>query len=209
MENSNNTIKISGVVASLPVLNHETFGEKFYYTTMETTRTSSNTDEVPVIFSERLVNPEDIQVGDHLSLDGQVRTFNKKIETAAGEKSRLVITVFARELTKLDEEQYRDTNEVNLIGYVCKEPVYRKTPLGREICDILVAINRPYGKSDYVPCISWGRNARYASDFEVGKQIELRGRFQSRKYFKKIDVDHTEERTAYEVSVSRIHEIED
>ena len=124
-------------------------------------------------------------------------------------KNRLVLSVFARELEFIEEESDElKSNQIYLDGYICKEPIYRKTPLGREIADLLIAVNRSYGKSDYIPCICWGRNARFASGFEVGSHVEIWGRIQSREYVKKINENETEKRIAYEVSVSKIERFE-
>ena len=172
---------------------------------MNIPRESGNIDTVPVMVSERMCNIEDIKVGKLYEVVGQFRSYNRHEE----QKNRLVLSVFVRELEFIDEElDGAKTNSIFLDGYICKLPVYRKTPLGREIADLLLAVNRPYGKSDYIPCICWGRNARYASAFEVGEHVQIIGRIQSRTYIKKLSDTLTEERTAYEVSVSKLECVE-
>ena len=203
----NNSIKVSGEVLSEPTFNHEVYGEKFYVFTLGSSRSSATVDELPICISERLVNLESIVVGELIMVTGQVRTFNKRNENE--NKAHLVINVFARELEFIDDSDREDFNEVTLTGYLCKEPNYRTTPLGREICDMLLAVNRPYGKSDYIPAIAWGRNAGWANTLEVGTKLTLKGRLQSRKYQKKIgeNPDGTPiatENTAYEMSVSKL-----
>ena len=146
-----------------------------------------------------------ITVGYVLRANGQFRSYNRHEE----KKNRLVLSVFVRELEFTEEElENSKTNQIFLDGYICKPPVYRKTPLGREIADILLAVNRPYGKSDYIPCICWGRNARFASGFEVGGHTQIWGRIQSREYMKKIDEEESEKRIAYEISVSKLEYLE-
>lgn len=207
MEITNNSIIVSGEVLDTPVFNHEVFGEGFYVFPLGSMRSSGNVDELPVCVSERLVDIDSIVPGAVIKVEGQVRTFNKRNEQNT--KAHLVINVFARELEFIDDEDKHDCNEVELNGYLCKQPNYRTTPLGREICDLLVAVNRPYGKSDYIPSVTWGRNASWANTLEVGTKLTLKGRLQSRKYQKKIgeNPDGTaigEERTAYELSVSKM-----
>jgi primosomal replication protein N len=155
--------------------------------------------------SERLVNTEEDYTGQIIHVTGQFRSYNRHEE----KKNRLVLSVFVRELEFLDEVgEDEKTNQIFLDGYICKEPIYRKTPLGREIADVLLAVNRSYGKSDYIPCICWGRNARFASGFEVGSHIQILGRIQSREYVKRIGEEETQRRIAYEVSVSKIDLLE-
>ena len=157
------------------------------------------------MISERLVDVTQDYVGEYIEIHGQFRSYNRHEE----QKNRLVLSVFVRELEFMDEEvENSKTNQIFLDGYICKAPVYRKTPLGREIADVLLAVNRPYGKSDYIPCICWGRNARYASAFEVGGHVLIWGRIQSREYMKRIGENETEKRVAYEVSVSKLEYME-
>ena len=176
------------------------YGEGFYVFDMNIPRESGNIDTVPVMVSERMCNIEDIKVGKLYEVVGQFRSYNRHEE----KKNRLILSVFAVELNPVTEGEFIGENHIDLDGYVCKEPVYRKTPLGREIADLLIAVNRAYGKSDYIPCITWGRNARFASTLEVGQRVQLQGRIQSREYVKKISEDNSERHTAYELSASRI-----
>lgn len=209
IRNENNNVRLQGYVAKTglddngkPVFNHEVFGEKFYQFHLEVARQSDTDDVLPITVSERLVDIDSIQEGDYVEVVGQVRTYNKVTE--GGKK--LLISVFAQEITINGEHSVNANkdNSVELMGFICKEPVYRKTPLGREICDLLLAVNRPYGKSDYIPCICWGRNARFAASLAISTQLEVKGRLQSREYIKKLDEDNTEKRVAYELSVSKL-----
>lgn len=164
-------------------------------------RLSDSEDRIPVMVSERLVDVTQDYVGQYVEIHGQFRSYNRHEE----KHNRLVLSAFARELKFLEEEDsLAPVNQIFLDGYICKPPVYRKTPLGREIADLLLAVNRPYGKSDYIPCICWGRNARYASAFEVGGHVLIWGRIQSREYMKRIGENETQKRIAYEVSVSKL-----
>lgn len=206
----NNKIELCGVIASTPELNHKNYGENFYGFRLSCSRKSTEKDMLPIIISDRLVEIKDLQVGKKISVEGQVRTFNKHI---SDDKRKLLIMVFARDVREVEEEESESApefnNNVKLSGYICKPPVYRVTPKGREIADVLIAVNRTYGKADYIPCITWGRNARYTGNLDVGTRIDVEGRLQSREYTKKLD-DGTEEiRTAYEISVSRIEESEE
>ena len=167
-------------------------------------RLSNSKDRIPLMISERLIDVTKDYTGEFIMVNGQFRSYNRH----EGSKNRLVLSVFAREAAFVEAEDDKvKSNQIFLDGFICKPPVYRKTPLGREIADMLVAVNRPYGKSDYIPCISWGRNARFASNFEVGSRVQIWGRIQSREYVKKLEDDRTEKRTAYEVSVSKMEEI--
>lgn len=169
-------------------------------------RLSDSTDLIPVMVSERLLDVNEDYKGLKISVIGQFRSYNRHEE----KKNKLVLSVFAREIDFVDDiEESAKTNQIFLDGYICKAPIYRKTPLGREIADLLLAVNRPYGKSDYIPCICWGRNARFASTFEVGSRCAIWGRIQSREYMKKISEDQLERRTAYEVSVSKLEIVEE
>ena len=184
---------------------HEIFGEGFYMLDVEVARLSESCDIIPLMISERLIDVEEDYKGAYVCVSGQFRSYNRHEE----KKNRLVLSVFVRELEFVNEEsENANTNQIFLDGYICKAPVYRKTPLGREIADILLAVNRPYGKSDYIPCICWGRNARFASGFEVGGHTQIWGRIQSREYVKKIDEEESERRVAYEVSVSKLEYLE-
>lgn len=205
MDFENNRVKISGMVCSGFTFSHDVFGEGFYIMKVDVGRKSEAVDFIPVMVSDRLVDVEKDYNGMYVEISGQFRSYNRQ----DGEKSRLVLSVFAREIEFKEECSGLDTNDISLTGYICKQPVYRKTPLGREVTDVLLAVNRPYGKSDYIPCIVWGRNARFAEALSVGTCVEIFGRIQSREYQKKISENEFETRTAYEVSVSRIEEVEE
>lgn len=197
----NNQVTIMGEVVSTFTFSHEVFGEGFYMVDISVRRLSNSVDRIPVMMSERLIDVTKDYTGEFLMVCGQFRSYNRHDE----QKNRLVLSVFAREVSFIEEElDGAKTNNILLDGYICKLPVYRKTPLGREIADLLLAVNRPYGKSDYIPCICWGRNARFASAFEVGEHVQILGRIQSREYVKKISETETQKRTAYEVSVSKL-----
>ncbi len=195
----NNFVEMTGVVVEVGVFSHEVYGEGFYRFYLLSERLSEQSDILPITVSERLLVDQDIQKGTHVKIKGQLRSYNNYSES----KSRLVLTIFVREIVTLDTEVLQNCNEIQLHGFLCKPPIYRKTPFGREISDILLAVNRAYGKSDYIPCIAWGRNARYIATLAVGTAITLTGRVQSRTYTKKMG-DTTEERTAYEVSITKI-----
>ena len=197
----NNQVSVIGEIVSEFTFSHEVFGEGFYMMDVLVRRLSDSADIIPVMISERLINVEEDYTGEYIRVAGQFRSYNRHEE----KKNRLVLSVFAREVEFLEDEvENAKTNQIYLDGYICKTPVYRKTPLGREIADLLIAVNRPYGKSDYIPCICWGRNARFASGFEVGGHAQIWGRIQSREYVKKIDEEESEKRIAYEVSVSKL-----
>ena len=197
----NNQVTIMGKVATEFSFSHEVFGEGFYMVEVEVKRLSNSEDRIPLMISERLIDVTQDYPGESIMVHGQFRSYNRHEE----QKNRLVLSVFVREISFMEEEpDGTKTNSIWLDGYICKEPIYRKTPLGREIADLLLAVNRPYGKSDYIPCICWGRNARYASGFEVGEHVQLLGRIQSREYVKRISDTETEKRIAYEVSVSKL-----
>ena len=197
----NNQVTIMGKVATEFSFSHEVFGEGFYMVEVEVKRLSNSEDRIPLMISERLIDVTQDYTGEYIMVHGQFRSYNRHEE----QKNRLVLSVFVREISFMEEEpDGTKTNSIWLDGYICKEPIYRKTPLGREIADLLLAVTRPYGKSDYIPCICWGRNARYASGFEVGEHVQLLGRIQSREYVKRISDTETEKRVAYEVSVSKL-----
>ena len=197
----NNQVTIMGQVASEFEFSHEVFGEGFYIVELLVKRLSNSCDRIPLMVSERLIDVTQDYTGEFIMASGQFRSYNRHEE----QKNRLVLSVFVREISFMEEEpDGSKTNSILLDGYICKEPIYRKTPLGREIADLLLAVNRPYGKSDYIPCICWGRNARYASGFEVGEHVQVLGRIQSREYVKKLSETETEKRVAYEVSVSKL-----
>ncbi len=195
----NNSIYIAGKVTEECVFSHEVYGEGFYLFKISSERLSDNEDILPITISERLIEKEKLTLGTRVEVIGQLRSYNNY----GSKKNKLVLTIFAREISLLEEETEQNPNQIFLNGFICKPPVYRKTPFGREISDILVAVNRAYNKSDYIPCIAWGRNARYLSNLAVGENIKIWGRMQSRKYQKK-NGDILEERIAYEVSISKI-----
>lgn len=202
----NNQVVIAGEIVSGFTYSHEVYGEGFYMVEVSVNRLSNYADFIPVMVSERLIDVTQNYEGQYICVTGQFRSYNRHEE----KKNRLVLSVFAREIEFIEEPgDDVKTNQIFLDGYICKEPIYRKTPLGREIADLLVAVNRSYGKSDYIPCICWGRNARYASGFEVGTHVQIWGRIQSREYVKKINEFETEKRIAYEVSVSKIDACEE
>ena len=195
----NNQVYLSGQIASAPEFSHEIMGEKFYDTTVSVERLSGQSDVIPITVSDRLMEGQNFEIGNLIGLIGQFRSYNKIVDG----KSKLVLRVFVRELCECDENA---PNVIELEGYVCKQPVYRTTPFKREIADLLIAVNRAYNKSDYIPAIAWGRNARYASTFDVGDKIHLVGRIQSRIYQKSLDDGTIEERIAYEVSITRFEQ---
>ncbi|MGI5982782.1 MAG: single-stranded DNA-binding protein [Sakamotonia sp.] len=197
----NNRVTVIGTIVSDFTFSHAVFGEGFYLVDLSVNRLSEQADVIPLMVSERLMDVTKDYRGCTIEADGQFRSYNRH----EGVKNRLVLSIFVREIQFLEEfTDYTRTNQIFLDGYICKEPIYRKTPLGREIADLLVAVNRPYGKSDYIPCIAWGRNARFASGFSVGTRIQIWGRVQSREYTKKLSDTECEKRTAYEVSVSKL-----
>ncbi len=197
-EFDNNRVYLCGKVVSTPQFSHEVFGEGFYEINLEVNRLSEQFDIIPVTISDRLMKGVNLSVGSILALNGQFRSYNKLVDN----KSKLMLTVFVREI--IEPIAGQNCNIIELEGYLCKPPVYRMTPFKREICDLLLAVNRAYNKSDYLPCIAWGRNARFVNDLTVGEKIYLTGRIQSRQYQKRIDAELTQTRTAYEVSINKI-----
>ena len=203
----NNKIYVSGRVASEMEYSHEVYGEGFYSFKLEVARLSNIFDVLPVTISERLLDISTFTVGTQAHIWGQIRSYNSYIESER--RNRLLLTVFARDLEKICEAENMETdkkspNDVFLNGYICKPPTHRLTPFGREITDLLVAVNRSYNKSDYIPCIAWGRNSRYASGLGVGENIKIWGRMQSREYQKKYEDGSVEDRVAYEVSIAKL-----
>ncbi len=202
----NNKVYVSGEIMSKFEFSHEVCSGKFYTSSILTFRMSGTPDIIPIMVSDRLVDVKADWKGRYIKVEGQFRSYNKH----EGDRNRLILSVFAREFEECEELPFdNDKNTIVLDGYLCKEPKYRRTPLGREITDILLVVNRPYGKSDYIPCICWGRNARLAESLEAGTRIQIEGRIQSREYQKKISDTETETRTAYEVSVGKISVIEE
>lgn len=198
MEEMGNYLRLSGVLEDAPVYGHEVFSEKFYYATLCVPRLSGAEDLLPITLSERLMNGLTLKAGTPLALEGQLRSYNKVIDGAA----RLLVTGFAQRLIPSDGDE--NPNQVHLTGALCKLPSYRITPFGREIADVMIAVNRAYGKSDYIPCIAWGRTARFAAQLKVGDRVQLLGRFQSRAYQKQLPDGTTLSKMAYEVSIGRL-----
>ena len=205
----NNHLVLVGKVTSEKTYSHEIYGEKFYIFDLEVPRLSSAVDIIPITVSERLLTSLDLQIGKTLSVEGQFRSYN----SYQNERNKLILTVFAKDIIEVEnqeseneenQEEKKDTvtNEVILSGYVCKKPIYRQTPFDREIADLLLAVNRAYNKSDYIPCIAWGRNARFCQNMEIGAEVKITGRVQSRSYEKKHEDGTTETRVAYEVSIA-------
>ena len=201
----NNHLLFVGKVTINKKFSHEIYGESFYIFDLEVARLSGNSDIIPITISERLILEKELEIGDKVAIEGQFRSYN----SYENEKNRLILTVFAKDIKYLSEEDEENSsekvsNEVTLIGYICKKPIYRQTPFGREISDILLAVNRAYNKSDYIPAIAWGRNARFCQNIEVGTKVKITGRVQSRNYEKKFEDGTTQTRTAYEVSISSL-----
>lgn len=206
----NNHIVLVGKVTSEKKFSHEIYGEKFYIFDLSVPRLSGNSDIIPITISERLMIDGDLPVGTKITVEGQFRSYNSYGEG----KNKLVLTVFAKNVELLEDQESevearKDfvSNEVTLIGYICKKPIYRQTPFGREIADILLAVNRAYSKSDYIPCIAWGRTARFCENMEVGTEVKVIGRVQSRQYEKKYEDGTVENKVAYEVSVGSLEVI--
>lgn len=199
----NNKVFLQGRVVSAPSFSHDVFDEGFYILKLAIPRLSGQEDIIPITISERLLSSREIKVGDTIAVKGQFRSYNK----LENEKSRLVLTVFVRELCEIENEI--NPNTIEIFGYICKAPIYRTTPFNREITDMLMAVNRSYNKSDYIPCITWGRNARFVASMPVGTKLSVVGRIQSREYMKKYDeISEPVKKTAYEISVSKVNTCE-
>ena len=203
----NNHLVLVGKVTSDKKFSHEIYGEKFYIFDLEVPRLSGNADIIPITISERLLEKEDLEIDKKIIVEGQFRSYN----SYQNERNKLVLTVFAKDVKFIenqDEEIQASkdfvSNEVTLNGYICKKPIYRQTPFGREIADLLLAVNRAYNKSDYIPCIAWGRNARFCENIEVGTEVKVVGRVQSRTYEKKYEDGTSETKVAYEVTISSL-----
>ena len=194
----NNRVFLMGEIVSEATFSHEVYGEGFYELFVRVMRLSGQADILPVTISERLIEGNDLKVGSRICALGQFRSYNK----LEGGRSRLMLTVFVRELA--EESAARNPNSIVLSGYICKPPVYCTTPFNREIADLLIAVNRAYNKSDYIPCIAWGRNARFVQNLKVGDRVALSGRIQSREYVKRLSETQSVTMTAYEVSVSKL-----
>jgi len=200
----NNKIYLEGKVHSELKFSHEMYGEGFYTFYLEVPRLSEVSDVLYVTVSERLVIGMDIKVGSELVVEGQLRSYNKFIDGA----NRLILTVFARNID-FCLERSKNPNQILLNGFICKQPIYRTTPFGREISDVLLAVNRAYNKSDYIPTIAWGRNSRFCRQLNVGDNIRVWGRLQSREYQKKVSENETVKKIAYEVSISKMEKVSD
>lgn len=207
-EMDTNMVKLVGKIASEKEFSHEMYGEGFYSLQIEVPRLSESVDILPITVSERLLVNMDLSIGGYIIVEGQLRSYNRYIDNS----NRLILTIFAKDVYIPDEDELveilRKPNEIYLDGYICKKPIYRTTPFGREITDVLIAVNRAYNKSDYIPCIAWGRNARFCEKMLVGDHIRLWGRIQSREYHKKHHTGELEEKIAFEVSVSKLEYIE-
>lgn len=207
-EQENNKVTLSGEIVSNFEFSHEVFGEGFYTAMLASERTSTVKEIIPITVSERLVDVKTDWIERFVKVSGQFQSYNKHEK----KRNHLILSVFTREFEDITEERafgLEDENLTSLDGYICKKPVYRKTPLGREIADILLAVNRKYGKSDYIPCVAWGRNARFAGKLEIGTRLQIDGRIQSREYQKRIEDGVYEMRTAYEVSVNKLTVVEE
>ncbi len=205
---NNNEASVIGKAVSYPVFSHNHYDENFYILELEVPRLSENSDKVNIMLSEKLLDINSIDIGDIYEVHGQFRSYNNY----SGNGNKLILVLFAKEIELKAASIFSEDikpNHLHLNGFICKEPVYRTTPFGREITDLLVAVNRSYGKSDYIPCIAWGRNAKYSSKLNVGDNVEIWGRMQSREYQKKLEGGETVAKTAFEVSVSRINLIEE
>ncbi|MBO4816152.1 MAG: single-stranded DNA-binding protein [Clostridia bacterium] len=203
----NNYLSLIGTIISEKKFSHEIYGESFYLFNLEVPRLSDNSDIIPITISERLIANFDLTIGRKIVVEGQFRSYN----SYENERNKLVLTVFAKDIMEykeVEQEEEKVSNEVTLNGYICKKPIYRQTPFGREIADLLLAVNRAYNKSDYIPCIAWGRNARFCENMEVGTEVKVVGRVQSRIYEKKFEDGTVEQRVAYEVSIANLEVID-
>ena len=198
LEKQNNKVYLSGEIVTEARFSHEIYGEGFYEMDVLVKRLSGQSDILPITVSERLIEKSNLKIGSYLSAIGQFRSYNKQVDG----KSKLMLTVFVREI--LDVNYSQNPNVIVLTGFICKPPIYRTTPFCREIADLLIAVNRAYNKSDYIPCIAWGRNARFVKNLQVGERVVLSGRIQSREYQKKLSETETILMTAYEVSISKL-----
>ena len=198
LEKQNNKVYLSGEIVTEARFSHEIYGEGFYEMDVLVKWLSGQSDILPITVSERLIEKSNLKIGSYLSAIGQFRSYSKQVDG----KSKLMLTVFVREI--LDVNYSQNPNVIVLTGFICKPPIYRTTPFCREIADLLIAVNRAYNKSDYIPCIAWGRNARFVKNLQVGERVVLSGRIQSREYQKKLSETETKLMTAYEVSISKL-----
>lgn len=207
----NNNLTLVGKITEEKKFSHEIYGEKFYTFGLSVPRLSGNADVIPITISERLFKEDELVVDKKIRIKGQFRSYNSYEEN----RNRLILTVFAKDIEFLESQEEivasKDlvSNEVILIGFICKTPIYRQTPFGREITDILLAVNRAYNKSDYIPCIAWGRNARFCSKMPVGTEVKITGRIQSRIYEKKHEDGTIESRVAYEISIANLEMVDE
>ena len=201
---TNNEVQLEGIVDSNPEYSHEIYGEGFCKLRLKVPRLSDNYDTVILTVSERMLGDIDLYIGRYIQVTGQFRSYNNYSDDG----NKLILTVFVKNIYDMTED-FDSPNSIYLNGYICKSPVYRTTPFGREICDVLIAVNRQYGKSDYIPCITWGRNAKFTGNLAVGTNIKLWGRIQSRDYKKKISEDEFVEKTAFEVSVTKLETVKE
>lgn len=205
MENGNNHATLIGIVEDAPTFGHSHCGESFYNFVLKVKRLSENTDDINITISEKLLKALELLPGDEVEVSGQYRSYNNY----SGVGNKLILTLFVQDIKRTDElSDIENPNKIYLNGFICKPPIFRTTPFGREIADIILAVNRAYGKSDYIPCIAWGRNAKFASCLKVGDRIELWGRIQSREYQKKISEEDTVTKVAYEISISKLQAME-
>ena len=198
----NNSIHLEGTLLSKLEFSHEMYGEKFYTFDLEVMRLSDSKDILGITVSDRLITNMSLEIGTEIIVEGQLRSYNKFVDGS----NKLILTVFARDINPC-EEKSKNPNEIFLDGYICKEPIYRTTPFGREIADVLLAVNRAYNKSDYIPTIAWGRNSRFCQTLEVGDNIRIWGRLQSREYQKKVSDNEIVKKIAYEVSISKMERV--
>lgn len=199
----NNIITLIGTVDSAPQFSHKVMEEDFYTLTLKVPRLSETNDILPVTIPSSIYDETLLSVGNCIKVKGQLRSYNKYTET----KTRLILTVFAKEISSATSDECENPNDIFINGYICKQPIYRKTPFGREITDLIVAVNRAFNRSDYIPAIAWGKNAIYADSLEVGNNVMLWGRLQSRNYNKKLLDNEIEVRTAYELSITKIENL--
>ena len=197
--NENNYVRITGYVDKF-IYNHTAYDERFYSSFVHSQRRSGTVDDIPVIASEYLVKKDDLD-GKYVEIDGKFRSMNMEVEG----KSKLILQLFVKNIRIVKTKEYADDeNEIILDGFLVKNPIYRVTPNGRQIADLMIAVNRPLGRSDYIPCICWGKSAKWAENLEVGTEIFVQGRIQSREYVKRLSEDESEIRTAYEVSIGKM-----
>ena len=199
----NNIITLTGTVETEAQFSHSVLDEEFYSFMLRVPRLSENDDILPITIPERQLDSILIQPGNKIKVKGQLRSYNKYTE----QKTRLILTVFAKGIAPALPDDDSNPNEIFVNGFICKEPIYRRTPFGREITDLIIAVNRAFNRSDYIPAIAWGKNAVYSENLEIGSNVMLWGRLQSRTYNKRISEDETEVRTAYELSITKIEKL--